>query len=91
MIFKVFISVGYCILDNDVCADYICCPQTKLCVSNEGFENTTYNNVSVIGILELLININSCNDFVNHTKCAVIFSCCSKLVSYYLSKVFVIN
>ena len=43
MIFKVLSSVFYCIMDNYVCVDYLCCPQTKLHVhfENKGFENKT--------------------------------------------------
>ena len=36
------------------------------------------------------MNIISCHGFVNNTKSAVIFSCCSKSVDYYLPKGFVI-
>ena len=35
MIFKVFSSVVYCIIDNDVCDDYLCCTQTKPHVANK--------------------------------------------------------
>ena len=55
MIFKVLSSVVYCIRMNYVCADYMCCLQTKIFVANKGVENTTYNDISGIGIPELLI------------------------------------
>ena len=43
MMFKVFGSVFYGILDNYVFVHFLCCPQTKLHVyfSGKGFENTT--------------------------------------------------
>ena len=84
MIFKVLSSVVYCIIKNHVCADYLCCPQTKLHAENKGFKNTTYNDISGIGIPEILMKIISCHGFVNDSNSAVIFSCCIKLVDYYL-------
>ena len=72
IIFKVLISVVYFIIDNYVCTDYLYCPQTKLNVSNKWFENTTYNDISVIGIPELLMNFISYHRFANNTKSAVI-------------------
>ena len=57
MIFKVLSSVVYCIMDNYLCADYLCLHQAKLSLENKGFENTTFNDISVIGISELLMSI----------------------------------
>ena len=93
IIFKVLSSIFYCIMENYVCVDYLCCPQTKLNVKNkgQGFENMIYNAVSGIGIPELFMNIISCHEFVNNTKSAVIFSCCIKLVDYYLQTCFVLH
>ena len=68
MIFKVSRSVVYCIINHYVCADYLCCPQTKLNVANKIFENTTINDISETGIIELLISIVSCHVFVKDTK-----------------------
>ena len=73
-IFKVSSSVVYCIMKNYVCAYYLYFPQTKLHVANKGFENITYNDISGIGIPELLMNIISCHGFVSDTKSAVILS-----------------
>ena len=42
--------------------------------------------MSVIGVLEIIINIISCHGFVNNTKSDVIFLCRIKLVYYYPSK-----
>ena len=74
MIFKVLSSVVYCITKNYACADYLYFPQTQLHVANKGFENITYNDISGIGIPELLMNIISCHGFVSDTKSAVILS-----------------
>ena len=65
MMFKVFSSVIYCIMDNYLCVDYLGCTKNKLHVdySNKGFEKTTYNAVSGIGITKLLIKIILCHRF----------------------------
>ena len=57
-------------MEKYVCVDYLCYPKTKLRVTNKGqvFENITYNAVSGIGIIEILMNIISCHGFVNNTK-----------------------
>ena len=70
----------------------MCCPQTKIYINfaNKVFENTTYNDISIIDIIEQLMNIISCHGFVNNTKSDVKLSCRRKLVSYYLSKGFVL-
>ena len=52
MILKVLSQVVYCIMENYACADFLCCLQTKLHLKNKGFENTTYNDISGIGIHE---------------------------------------
>ena len=51
--------------------------------------NTTFNDISGIGILALLTNITSCHGFVKDKKSIFILSCHRKSVSYYLSKLFV--
>ena len=50
MIFKVLGSVVYCIMDNYVCADYLCLQKDKLSLENKGFENIRFNDISGIGI-----------------------------------------
>ena len=90
MIFKVLSSVVYFVMDNYICAGYLCFPYKNLMFIFEikYLKHTTYNAFSVIVIAELLMNVISCHGFVKHKKSDVIFSCCSKLVSYYLSKRF---
>ena len=75
-------------MENFVCIDYMCCTETKLRVTSKGrgFENITYNAVSVIVITELMIIIISFHGFVNNTKSSFILSCNSKLVDYYPQK-----
>ena len=47
MKFKVLSSIVYCIMENFVYVDYLCCPETKLHVTSkvQWFENRTYNAV----------------------------------------------
>ena len=86
-------SIFYFIIEKYVCVNYMWCSQTKLRVTIKGkaFENRTYNVVSGIGIPELLMDVISYHEFVNNTKSAVIFSCCIKLVDYYLQTCFVLH
>ena len=93
MVFKVLSSIVYCIMDNYICFDYLCCPVTKLHVTNkeQEFENRTYNAVSGIVIPELLMNIISCHGFMSNKKSAVVLSFFSKLVSYYLQICFILH
>ena len=88
IIFKVLSSVVYCIIEKYLCADYLCFQQAKLHFVNKIFENKKINDISGIRIPELLMNIISCHGFVNDKKSTIIFSCCSKLVDYYVSKGF---
>ena len=57
MVFKVLGSVGYGIMDNYVCADYLCLFKAKLFLEYYRFENTTFGDNSGIGTPELLVNI----------------------------------
>ena len=68
-IFKVSSSVVYCIMNNYVCAYYLYFPQNKIHVANKVFENKTYNDISGIGIPELLMNIISCHGSTNGQLC----------------------
>ena len=62
----------------------------KLSLSHMGFEDTSFDELLVIWITELLINILSCYDFVQDDNLKMVLACRSKLVSYNLSKGFVI-
>ena len=83
-------SVVYFIIQNYIYVYYLWLKQAKLYSAHKGFENTTFNDILGIRISELLINIMSCHGFVNDKKSTAILSCSRKLVSYYLSKGFVI-
>ena len=92
IIFKVLSSIFYCITEKYVCVYYLCCMKTKLHVTGrgQGSESIRYFSVSGIFIPEILMNIISCHGFVNNTKSDVKLSCRRKLVSYYISKGFMI-
>ena len=62
----------------------------KLEMLHKAFEETSYDELSVIGIPEVLLKIVSCLVYVQENNHTVILTCRSKLVSYYLSKGFLI-
>ena len=85
VILELLSSVVYCIIDNYVCANYLYFQKNKPHFSDKLFESITLNNISVIGIPELLMNVISCHGFLNNNKSTVILACCRKVVDYYLS------
>ena len=58
-ILKVLGSVVYCIIENYLCFGYLYLQQDKLSLSHRCFENTKFDDISGIGISELLMNIMS--------------------------------
>ena len=64
----------------------MCIQQEKLSVQIKLFHNSTFRDISVIGIPEVLMNIMSCHGFAQEYFTMCILKCRSKLVSYYLSK-----
>ena len=57
---------------------------------HKGFEDTSYNEISVIVIPDLLMNIVSYHGFAKENNPNVILICRRNLVSYHLSESFVI-
>ena len=57
---------------------------------HKGFEDTSYNEISVIVIPDLLMNIVSYHGFAKENNPNVILICGRNLVSYHLSESFVI-
>ena len=57
MIIKVLGLFLYFIMDKYLCADCLCLQQSLLSSSHKLFENTTFNDISVIGIPKLLLNV----------------------------------
>ena len=68
MVLKVLGSVIYCIMYNYICVGFVCLQKAKLSLEHKGFENTTFNYISIIVIPELLIKIISCCGFANYKK-----------------------
>ena len=67
----------------NLCTDYLCLQKVLLNFSHKGFENITFNDISIIGITELLMNVKCCHRFVNDKKKTVILACHTELISYY--------
>ena len=89
MFFNILGSIIYCIIDRYICPDYLCLQQDKLSFNNKAFQNSIVDDISGIDITEVLMKIIICCVFSKKENEITILKCCSKLVSYYLSKVFV--
>ena len=90
VIFKVLGSVIYWIMYNYLCVDYMCSRQGLLSSAHKVFEKTTFNDISGIGIQELLMKIMYYHGFVKDKKATVTLKCRRKLVPYHPSRGFVI-
>ena len=84
--FRVVGYVIYTIIDNLICIDYLCFLQDKLSKHKKPFCNTIFDDLSGIGIPEVLTNIMYCHVFSKENQSTVILTCQSALISYYLSK-----
>ena len=83
--------VFYCFIEKYVCIDYLCLQREHTFSSlHRGVVDTSLNDLSGIGITEILLNIVSCYIFVQFENSTLILTCRSKLVSYYPSKGFLI-
>ena len=58
----------------------------KLSLSQTLFKDTSFDELSGIGIPEILLKFVSCYGFVQEKNLTLIFMCRSRLVLYYLSK-----
>ena len=82
IIFKVLCVVVYFVIEKN-CVDYLGLQRkTKLSSSHRNFEDNSFEELSVIGIPEILFNIVSCYGFFQDKNSTLIFTCRSKLVSY---------
>ena len=68
----------------------MCLQQDKLSSNEKSFQDITFNDISDTGIPDILMNIISCHGLSIEDKAIVILTFHIKLVSYYLSKGFVI-
>ena len=87
-IFKVFGFVTYFIIEKYINVDYLCSQKNLISLTNKGFENTTFDDNSGIGIPAVLMNIMYCNGFSKENNANVILMCCGKMVPNQLSKCF---
>ena len=66
LIFKLLGIVVYWFLENYACVDYLCLKKDFF-LSQKGFEYTSFDEISGIGIPEILLNIVSCYGFLKST------------------------
>ena len=88
--YKVTEAVVYTIIDDNICLDYLDLTQNRLSKHGNNFENTKFNNLSGLGIPEILMNIMSWHGSAKYSILAVILTCHNSLVTYDLSKGYVI-
>ena len=86
MMYKVISAVIYTIIDDCICIDYRDFLQENLSRHNINFGNIKFNNLSGLGINEILMNIMSYHSLAKSTTLRVIFACLTALVPYYISK-----
>ena len=84
--FKVTEAVIYTIIDKYICLDHLVLLQGKLSKHDDNFKNIKFNNMSGLGVPEILMNIVSCHGYVKSSISTVILKCCNTLVPYYISK-----
>ena len=90
-ILKVLGVVVYCFNDQYVFVDYLCIQiEAKFSLNHREFGDTSFYELSGIGIPEILLNIVSCYGYIKDENSTLILTWKGKLVSYYLSNVFVI-
>ena len=91
LIFKVLDVVISFFIDKYVWVDVLCLQiEATLFSLHRGFGDTLCDDLSGTGIPEILFNIVSCYGFIQDNNSTLILRCRSKLVSYYLSKGFLI-
>ena len=89
--FKLLDTFFYCIIHNKFFLDYMFLQiYPKLYSFDQLFEDTYYNSINVIFIPEVLMNIVSCHKFLKENPPTLILTCRRSLLSYHLSKIFVI-
>ena len=88
--FRVFGSAIYTILDSFISIDHLSLLKDKLSKHDNRYEKTKFNGFNGMEIPEILMNIVSFHGFAKYQQYKVILSCRSALVSYSISKLFVI-
>ena len=91
LIFKVLDFVVYTLIEKYLCVDYLCLQiEVKLLLLHRIFEDKSIYEISIVGIIEVLLHIVSCYSYNKDDNSTLILTCMIKLVSYYPWKVFVI-
>ena len=72
---KVIGVVIYNIIDEYICLDYLGLLQEKLSKHDDKSKNAKFNNLSGLGIPDILMNIMSCHVFLKSSISTVIFTC----------------
>ena len=92
--FKVLSFFVYTIIDKYVCIDYLCTINKRLSelkIVNTlitRHEDKDYNNLFGIGIPDILMNMLSCQGFINNNDSIVILKCPNRMSQYYFNKGF---
>ena len=81
-IFNILGVVVYCFLEKYVCIDYLCLQKKRNYICNRVFEDTLFDELSLIGIPEILLIIVSCYGFIQEVNTTLICTCRIKIVSY---------
>ena len=65
LIFKLLVVVAYLFIDKYVCVDYLCLKiEAKFPLLHREFEDTSFNELSGIGIQEILFKIVPCCGYI---------------------------
>ena len=78
-------------MEKYFCLDYLCMQQYKSSSNDKQFQDSKFDGLYGIGVPKVFMKIMSCHGFAKKENANVILTCRSKLVSYYLSKRFVIT
>ena len=79
--FKMLGVIVYCLIEKYICVDYLSLQrEPKLSSSHKKFEDTLFDELSVIGIPEILLKIVSCYSFVQEDNSTIMLTYRSKLV-----------
>ena len=93
--FRVLSCVIYTIIDRYVCIEYLCFETKKINELNLGWslktkhENRDYDNLFGIGILDIFMNMLSCQGFKKNNESIVILKCPNRMSEYYFNKGFI--
>ena len=94
--FRVLSCVIYTIISKYVCIDYLGSDKSKLSDLRLGVTgrykhlDNNYDNILGFGITDILLNLLSCQGFLNNNESFVILKCSHRMFGYYFNKGFII-